>query len=218
MGIQTITSVEKPGWYPNGGGVIETTVTPLEGGLSPLALNDRGELTAIDVYITTSGSENWESGISQLLIDETNTFLSMFNCGINFHYSKSCGPKASSLLVLFQTSTEVILSGKSIGGYKQKGEYITEKDRHTTINMVRNSCNSVMKDFAAGVCLDEHLQDQVIIFCALAKGTSKLLMGELSLHTTTAIAVISQMTDAIFTINDTEGLNMVTIKGIGHRV
>ena len=38
-----------------------------------------------------------------------------------------------------------------------------------------------------GGCTDEHLQDQVIIFMALASGTSQLLTGPLSLHTKTSL-------------------------------
>jgi RNA 3'-terminal phosphate cyclase (ATP) len=46
---------------------------------------------------------------------------------------------------------------------------------------------SILKDLQEGGCTDEYLQDQLIIFMALAKGTSKIKTGPLSLHTETSI-------------------------------
>ena len=49
------------------------------------------------------------------------------------------------------------------------------------------------------------LQDQLIIFMALAEGTSKVACGPLTLHTRTAIAVAEQLTAARFTVKPGEG-------------
>jgi RNA 3'-terminal phosphate cyclase (ATP) len=38
-----------------------------------------------------------------------------------------------------------------------------------------------------GGCVDDWLQDQLIIFMALAEGTSEILTGSLTQHTQTAI-------------------------------
>lgn len=43
-------------------------------------------------------------------------------------------------------------------------------------------------------CSDEYLTDQLIIFMALARGTSCLLTGPLSLHTRTAMHFAETMT------------------------
>ncbi|KAF8065648.1 hypothetical protein HT031_003249 [Scenedesmus sp. PABB004] len=48
----------------------------------------------------------------------------------------------------------------------------------------------------SGAAVDEWLQDQLIIFMALAAGQSAMLTGELSLHTRTAIAVAQQLLPA----------------------
>ena len=50
-------------------------------------------------------------------------------------------------------------------------------------------------------CLDfDILQDQLIIFMALAEGTSTMLCGEPTLHTRTAIEVAKLLTSAEFKI------------------
>ena len=46
------------------------------------------------------------------------------------------------------------------------------------------------------------MQDQLIVFMALARGTSRMLCGALTLHTRTAIAVAQQLTGAQFGLED----------------
>lgn len=54
---------------------------------------------------------------------------------------------------------------------------------------------------AKGVTLvPRWLQDQLIIFMALAQGASSMLTGEPTLHTRTAIAVAEQLTEAKFEV------------------
>lgn len=49
------------------------------------------------------------------------------------------------------------------------------------------------------------MQDQLIVFLALASGTSRVLCGEPTLHTRTAIAVAEQLSAARFTLSRQEG-------------
>lgn len=45
-----------------------------------------------------------------------------------------------------------------------------------------------------GACVDNHVQDQLIIFMALAKGKSRVRTPPLTLHTKTAIYISELMT------------------------
>ena len=64
--------------------------------------------------------------------------------------------------------------------------------------------------------MDEYLQDQLIIYMALAKGQSTLLTGPISLHTQTAIFVAEQMTQATFIVKPLSELtNLITCEGSG---
>ena len=40
---------------------------------------------------------------------------------------------------------------------------------------------------ASGACVDPWVQDQLVVFMALAHGTSRVLVGELTSHTRTAV-------------------------------
>mmetsp|Transcript_2935 Transcript_2935/g.11200 ORF Transcript_2935/g.11200 Transcript_2935/m.11200 type:complete len:394 (-) Transcript_2935:950-2131(-) len=65
-------------------------------------------------------------------------------------------------------------------------------------------------------CVDEHMQDQLIIFMALCKGQSVLRCGPLSSHTETAIFFMQELTGAKFsTTEEDEGTMLVECEGIG---
>lgn len=66
--------------------------------------------------------------------------------------------------------------------------------------------------------MDEFLQDQLIIFMALADGVSKILTGPLELHTTTSIHFAQIMTGAKFTVEELKNkTNIITCEGIGYQ-
>ena len=48
--------------------------------------------------------------------------------------------------------------------------------------------------------MDKYIQDQMIIFMALAQGESRLLCGPLTLHTETAIHIAEKMTGARYVL------------------
>lgn len=64
--------------------------------------------------------------------------------------------------------------------------------------MFSNCPASGFTDHCGVVC--EHTQDQLILPMALARGTSRIRVGPLSLHTQTAIHVAERMAGAKFTV------------------
>ena len=65
------------------------------------------------------------------------------------------------------------------------------------------------------------MQDQMIIFMALAKGQSRILTGPLTLHTQTAIHIASELTQANFDVIPIKSgnevvKNIVQCDGIGY--
>lgn len=60
-------------------------------------------------------------------------------------------------------------------------------------------------------CVDEHLQDQLLIFMALARGISRMRVGELTPHSQAGLYVLSEMTGCSHSFED----GVLTIEGIG---
>lgn len=73
-----------------------------------------------------------------------------------------------------------------------------------------------LRSWETSACVDEYLQDQLIIFMALAKGKSRIRTGPLTEHTTTAIQISSLFVGDIFTVTEQDdGSFIIECDGIG---
>ena len=110
------------------------------------------------------------------------------------------------IMITAYTTTGCIFAGSGVGERGKSSETIAHQ-----------AVESLTRDLEYGGCVDEYLQDQLIIFMALAKGKSRYLSGPLALHTTTAIHFSSFMTGAEFTVTKQgeKDLYLVECEGIG---
>ena len=105
-----------------------------------------------------------------------------------------------------------------------KGDYmISEKKGDFIIDEIIDKCEEATFYTVQNneVCLDEHTVDHLIIFMALAKGTSKIKIGPISLHTQTAIEIIKKFVYAVnFTITPGDDKKFITntieVEGMGY--
>ena len=105
-----------------------------------------------------------------------------------------------------------------------KGDYmISEKKGDFIIDEIIDKCEEATFYTMQNneVCLDEHTVDHLIIFMALAKGTSKIKVGPISLHTQTAIEIIKKFVYAVnFTITPGDDKKFITntieVEGMGY--
>jgi len=112
----------------------------------------------------------------------------------------------SGILIIAKTTTNCIFGASSLGKQPPR------RPRHKKLKMNEISSKQQIKITAAkavnelkyfldcGGCLDDWLQDQIILFMALADGKSEIITGGLTLHTRTAISVAQQMTGASFKV------------------
>lgn len=73
------------------------------------------------------------------------------------------------------------------------------KDKRSE-KVAQEAFDSLIEDLNSEACVDQYLQDQLIIFMALAKGKSRVKSGPLTLHTKTAIHYTELLTGAKFNI------------------
>ena len=105
-----------------------------------------------------------------------------------------------------------------------KGDYmISEKKGDFIIDEIIDKCEEATFYTMQNneVCLDEHTVDHLIIFMALAKGTSKIKVGPISLHTQTAIEIIKKFVYAVnFTLTPGDDKKFITntieVEGMGY--
>ena len=99
---------------------------------------------------------------------------------------------AGTGIILFgETSTGRILAGSALGKKGLPAEQVAAEAAETLIHDL--DCES---------CVDQYLQDQLIVFMALAKGKSAIKCGPLTLHTQTAIHYTQVLTNVKFHVTE----------------
>jgi len=90
-------------------------------------------------------------------------------------------------------------------------------DRSSSFESVGSAAGeSLARELRQGGCFDEHMQDQLLVFMALADGESRIRVNEISLHTKTSMWICSELTGAAFSVSpDGECNSIISCKGIG---
>jgi RNA 3'-terminal phosphate cyclase (ATP) len=76
----------------------------------------------------------------------------------------------------------VVLWAETEGGCVIGGSAVSRKGMKPEV-VGSSAAEELLKALGEGGCVDKYLQDQIIIFLALAKGKSTVLTGPLTLHT-----------------------------------
>lgn len=114
------------------------------------------------------------------------------------------GADACGLIVAFETSQGCRFGGDSMGRKGTMAEVVGEE-------AVRHAWAA----FERGGCCDEHLEDQLVVYMALARGTSRLRLGlQPSLHFQTAIWLAEGFGASVRIVDDDQG-RVLEIRGIG---
>ncbi|EGG16374.1 RNA 3'-terminal phosphate cyclase [Cavenderia fasciculata] len=213
MGVDMDITIDKRGYYPRGCGQTTVITRPLTTEpLKPIEILDRGQVTKIIItsYFTStrinpSVADRMCQHARKLLKKEFKVEIEERSVDV----AKESYGDCAYIFIMAETSTGCRFGASAIGEIKVPAEKVAED---ATIQLIN--------DLNGGGCVDEFLQDQLIIFMALAKGTSKIKTGLISLHTETSIHFTSLMTGAKFqVIPDPDGkkdVNIIICDGIGY--
>ena len=191
FGAEASLAVKSLGWFPKGGGEAVFTVNPSK--LFGREMLEKGDRTSIAGVCSLSGLDpgildREEEGITEVFP----------NTQITRIVSRSPSPGTSvTLWANFQNT--VIGSSKlgEIGLRAEKLGKLVAEDLKNTIS--------------TPATVDRWQADQLLIFMALARGKSSIIVPEITDHMKTCAWVIPKFTSVPFQI---EG-NKVTIEGIG---
>jgi len=95
------------------------------------------------------------------------------------------------IVLVAKTSTGCILGGSALGSPK-----VTPWDTG------KKCAEELLEAVESGGCVDKYVQDQMVLFMALAAGESQIRTGPLTLHTETAIHIAEKLTNAKFRVVD----------------
>ncbi|XP_069593509.1 RNA 3'-terminal phosphate cyclase isoform X1 [Ranitomeya imitator] len=203
--------IRKRGYYPRGGGEILVRVSPVKY-LKPITLTDRGSVTKIYGRAFVAGVLPYKMVKDMISAAVRCIRRELRDLYVNIQGVQESGDKAvgngSGIIIVAETSTGCLFAGSSLG---RKG---VPSDR-----VGAEAAEILLRNLRHGGCVDEYLQDQLIIFMALADGVSRIKTGPLTLHTQTAIHFVELLTKAKFTVTkcDEPGTDnfIIECQGVG---
>ena len=206
------------GFYPQGGGHITCQIDPttIQLPLQSIERIDFGELNEINGFVMISGRIRRpiaESNIQSAMEIFYNQQPKMIDENRINIFINECRTRNDVLAMMLsaRTTTNCNLSSSSIVSRRN--------EMHTNI-YGQKIAEKLCHDLQQQCCVDEFIQDQLIIYMALADGISRIITGEISLHTQTAIWITEQLTGVKFSIksiDQSKQLNMIECKGLAYK-
>ena len=192
--------VVRRGYFPKGGGQVDVHVQhPLttQQTLQPIQLTNRGdEIVHLRVRAYYTGA--WKRHQAEEMVDAAQSFLQQHGLWPNDETDKvtvdivaerRAVGSGMGILLVAETNQGCLLAGSALCDRKVKG-----------VAAGTAAANELLHTWLDGGAVDEWLQDQLVLYMALAAGTSRVVTGSLTLHTQTAIWVAEQLTAARFVV------------------
>jgi RNA 3'-terminal phosphate cyclase (ATP) len=199
-------TVKSRGYYPRGGGEVHVVVQPWSKPLVPINLIERGEV--IDIYIRSFIAGRVPTHVAHDMVKAAKTVLQALCPNILPHVDHKTDENGvgngSGILIVAKTTTGCLLAGSALGTPKKHAKEVGTE-----------AANELARSLSEGGCVDEWLQDQLILYMALAVGPSQMLTGSLTLHTQTAIEIAKQVCGATIEVVKLNKSKQETSKGYG---
>lgn len=208
----------RKGYYPQGGGEVHMRITPIRNLkgvelLEPGAPADIKGWSFVAGYVNINEAQKMTNDARTTIIQE----LSKRDITVPpidiITYKEPRNVAAghgSGINLMCRTSKDCIFGGSGLGSKQQ-----------TAIPPGVDAANQLLAPILADSCVDEHLQDQMIILMALAKGPSRIKIGKnkLTCHAETAKQVAEIMLGSrglSFSLNREEnGSHVLECNGLG---
>jgi RNA 3'-terminal phosphate cyclase (ATP) len=192
MGMAMEARIEKWGWYPKGGGIVNVEMKPTPN-LKPIRLLERGSLKMIRGLSATSHlpkhvGERQRDEVLKRIDDELKVDAEI----MVLRDVPSSGP--GSFVFLVAESEEAVAGFSALG---KKGKPAEE--------VAREAFYSLKEYLGPDGCIDSHLADQLVPFLALARGTSAFTTTRITEHLLTNLSVIQHFSNVKITKSGEKG-------------
>lgn len=175
FGADFVVKADPIGWYPQGGGVLTAKIKPSK--LNAVSLLERGKLSGVTGYSLVSNlpfdiAERQKTRCIKQLVE-----LAIDKAKFNAVNLPSIG-----------IGSEVFLRAEyahGLAGFTALGE------KGKAAEKVAGEAMHNFKEFhESGACIDEHAADQLLLFAALANGTTKIRIPRVTPHLETNARVV----------------------------
>jgi RNA 3'-terminal phosphate cyclase (ATP) len=202
MGLRAEVEILRPGYVPKGGGILEVRVEPVEGALRPLQLVEPGQV--LRVWGIALSSHLQQRRVSERMAERCAAKLRQAGLWpeIEAVYDRTALQPGAALAVFAETSTGCRLGADRAGAPGRPSEAIADEVART-----------LLVDLQSGATVDRHLADQLVVYAALAEGTTEFVIPEITDHLTTNLWLAQEIAHAEISLDH----RRVRIRGIGYR-
>ena len=186
------------GYYPRGGGCLRIIAKRIKTDhVLPLTKLDQGEVCELHVFVHSSSSYDEARMIavkcsdellsSKVILGKSKSSAPVVRMTATSDESYTCSTRSTTTLTIVAITSTMCRLGTS--DLTQKSMQNRENRQQFIIDRITDIENVI----SSGATVDEHMADQLIIFLALASGTSRIRIPEpISLHTITAMTIASK--------------------------
>jgi RNA 3'-terminal phosphate cyclase (ATP) len=181
MGVALDLRVIRTGYVPRGAGRLELRVRPTRGPLQALTLTEQGQIR--EVAGIAFASHLAERRVSERMAAACEQRLAQagLSPAIQRVDDTTALHPGASLAVWATTSTGCRLGADRAGAPRRRAEGIG-----------RWVAEALLADLATGATVDRHLADQLVLFAALAEGTSHYCVPSQTAHLQSNLWLVSQ--------------------------
>lgn len=192
MGVEVEFFLKRRGFYPEGGGIIEVSLSPLKA-LSPLHLMDFKKVKKVS---GKAYSCRLPSHIVQRMAKSAKETLRTEYLDVNMVEEslsltdEACSPgQGCGIILIAETDNGALLGAHQLGRIGISAEKVGQEVAKVLLETLRTRAP-----------VDEYLADQLVVWMSLAKGHSTIKVSSLTLHTLTAIAVCERILPVQFQV------------------
>jgi len=200
MGASASLKLERIGFYPAGGGRISAEITPVAGALTPLSLKEKGPLAQIS---GVSVASSLPAAIAGRQKSAALAKLVSIACPKSIEAKAAESPSPGTYLFLSAEYKNLAEGFFALGAKGRPAEKVGEE-----------AAAALAKFDSSPAAVDAHLADQLLLYCALARGTSAFTAEEITPHFKSNALVIRQFLPKAEISFDG---NAVSVKGAGFK-
>lgn len=199
--VQAELTVKKPGYVPSGDGEIILEVEPITPPLQAFSLTEQGHITQVKGIAISSHlkQQKVSERMAQACIEELKKKKSI-EADIEIIHDESSKQKGAALFIYAETDTGCIIGADMAGTVGRRSEKIGQQ-----------TARKLIEDIESGAAVDRFTADQLIIYAALAQGTSTYIIPKMTDHIESNIWLVQYILGAHVSVQG----QTLTIKGIG---
>jgi len=200
MGAEVRLEMLRPGYVPKGQGHLILEVKPLNGFLEPFIMNKQGNVK--EIWGISLASHLEKEKVAERMATHCQRLLGEqgYPARVEVLSDKAAPQRGAALFLRADTDTGCLLGADQAGKPGRRSEAIAEFVVGTLIEDLRTQATT-----------DRHLADQLILFAALARGTTQFLIPSITEHVEANLWLVERILGTKFELRGKD----LRLEGIG---